>query len=191
VPQWWEAIVTRARFSGNEWVGFTPGRSRAKYRDVGGGVLASSPIRVVSEEGDQVIIGVRVGEIAVAKQWLEQAPGAKTGGFKAVGAITHGASVDGDYIAFHDTMEGRYVLLLVDRDTRGLRWSTSVWAGIARILGRTGAGYWHHIEIIEAAGRVYVFGATNFVIYIEAFDKSDGTNLFRFSSSYDDPPHEL
>jgi hypothetical protein len=61
-------------------------------------------------------------------------------------------------------------------------WETVVWGQLWRPIGLTGGGYRHYHAVHVSQGRVIVFGAGNYAVYVEGFDERTGKCLFRFST---------
>ena len=61
------------------------------------------------------------------------------------------------------------------------QWQAQVWAN--GFIGGAGRGF-HHVEMRASSEHLYVFGAANDGIYIEAFSLQTGAPLFRFSTAY-------
>ncbi len=62
-------------------------------------------------------------------------------------------------------------------------WRAKVW-GEVPIGFKSGKGFFHWIDFRTRDDTVLVFGALNGVFYVEEFSLEDGTNVFRFSTSY-------
>jgi hypothetical protein len=84
------------------------------------------------------------------------------------------------FVATHSAAPRRYSLMRVDPDSGKVRWTTDVWA-TDYYYGLSGPSeHWATLTVKDDA--IIVFGLVNGSAYIEAFRKSDGKNLFRFSS---------
>src|SRR5262249_17723260 len=88
------------------------------------------------------------------------------------------------YVAEHDDVGYPFQLACIDRSTGKVAWRSEVWG-----IWWGGATGVHAMWVAgtEQGDRIVVFGAGSIGIHVEAFRKDDGTNLFRFSNSYDMP----
>jgi hypothetical protein len=87
------------------------------------------------------------------------------------------------FIVLHDH-ESAGELLRYDMDTNEAVWTQRVWGWERPIGSTTGIQPSHRIEVVLSEDAVYVFGASEDVLYIEKFDMNDGRNIFRFSSAF-------
>ena len=77
-----------------------------------------------------------------------------------------------------------YKVFCLDRKSSKLLWSATIWNSVAVVPGRTGRGFTHLASMLVQDKTLYVFGTEDFSMYIEAFRVEDGTNLFRFNTTY-------
>jgi outer membrane protein assembly factor BamB len=69
----------------------------------------------------------------------------------------------------------------IDKNSSKVLWSADV---SAAALGGASSGVDHHmVEMLVHDGTLYVFGACTSTMYIEAFNVSDGSNIFRFGTN--------
>lgn len=88
-------------------------------------------------------------------------------------------------IAVHEDKYLRYPLYALTNKSEKPLWKATVFCEDTLIGGSTGSGFTHCTEsVMDSKGRVLVFGANDFSMYIEGFDLRDGTPSFRFSTSY-------
>lgn len=91
---------------------------------------------------------------------------------------------DGDYvfIAIYGWPPEEFTVYVLNRNTKKQIWTKEVWAASC-VMAYTGQGR-HFVEIRSSQNVVVVFGVSGSAAYLEILDKSTGTNLCRFNSSY-------
>ncbi|MES2788586.1 MAG: hypothetical protein V4719_03120 [Planctomycetota bacterium] len=91
-------------------------------------------------------------------------------------------SPDVVFVACFDNLGLSYKLTAIDRKLKTTIWETNVCS--TAFGGGSGAGFLHHVKLVEANGRIYAFGATWDTIYIEAFNTRTGKAEMRFANRY-------
>jgi hypothetical protein len=86
------------------------------------------------------------------------------------------------YVAVHDNPSRPYQLACLDRVSGKIIWKSEVW-GTSWVCAGTGV-YFMILAIVEQDNRVIVFGWGFSGMNVEGFRVDDGSNLFRFSTSY-------
>jgi hypothetical protein len=69
----------------------------------------------------------------------------------------------------------------IDRKTSKVRWKSKVFGSF---WGNATGRHLMWVALKEQNKRVVVFGSAHTGLHVEAFSPEDGTNLFRFSTSY-------
>jgi hypothetical protein len=85
------------------------------------------------------------------------------------------------YVAVHDDIGYPYPLACLDRVSGKIIWKSEVcgtWWGIGMGI------HFMNIAIVQQDNRVIVFGSGDTGMHVEGFRVDDGSNLFRFSTSY-------
>jgi hypothetical protein len=86
------------------------------------------------------------------------------------------------YLAVSGQFPQNSKIYSIDRGSGKILWSSDIW--VARIIrGSTGSTL-HWLEIIDKRDQIYVFGIWGDSPYVEAFQKDDGQNVFRFGSDH-------
>jgi hypothetical protein len=174
VPEQWEAVALSAKEANRGCVGFREG-DKSLYHRTPSGLYA--PVGTVLE-GTAGGIAVTIGDDSYEFNRAVVALLQRKGTLQSVNA-----HFDGDrcIVAFHSNRGSSYTLYCFDRRSSEEVWSSSVWA--SGIDMYTGVGF-HCAWLVVAHENVFVFGASDESIYIEAFDVRDGENTFRFSTAY-------
>jgi hypothetical protein len=123
---------------------------------------------------------VRVDEIVVrlrnSKDVIDTA--ARKGATYFAGA----ADDDRCYLAAHYGRGSPYSLVAIAQDTGDVLWKAEVWA-CGGIEAYEGLGH-HAVGIEYDTQNVYVFGAADDGVYVEAYSKATGDCAYRFSTAY-------
>jgi hypothetical protein len=194
-PQWWAVCLldTRANRRGNMYSG-------ASIKDTSGDSGTSRPTRDMTSKTntDQTIRlrhpeyaepGVRLQNVSgrtVLVIGLESIPLPdellhKSNSGELFDHISVLASTNCVYVAVHDDVGFPYKLACLDRVSGKIIWKSDVWGTW------WGFGSGVHImivAIVELDNRVIVFGWGSTGMNVEGFCADDGSNLFRFSTSY-------
>lgn len=86
------------------------------------------------------------------------------------------------YVAWHLDAAASYKQYCVDRQSGMILWGTKVWADGGNVFyGGIGS---HVVALVDQKECLIVLGASESCIYLEAFDKDNGKNLYRFSTGY-------
>lgn len=88
-------------------------------------------------------------------------------------------------VAVHDYYWGSYPIYHMKKESEDPTWKAIVLCEDILVPGTSGPGSPHSTELkADSKGRLLVFGAVPFSMYIEGFDLRDGTPAFRFSTLY-------
>ncbi len=131
----------------------------------------------VSKDDSLAVLIMNGEECKIPRALLADNP--KGGSINGVAARI---STDVVYVACFDNFGFSYELTAIDRKSQATIWETDVWA--IAFGGGSGAGFLHQVKLVEADGKIYVFGATWDTIYIEAFDTRTGKATLRFANYY-------
>jgi hypothetical protein len=179
LPNKWADVFGRISYRDSRTVSF-PGvlpedliRSRID-------VFTSKEI-TIEPAGDGFFISLRGQRFPVSQKVLQECR-AEYGASDHLEAMI--VDADRAVITMHRAGIQRYPLVLVNRKTGDKIWRSAVWVERPVVPGRTGLGHMHHVEITVQNDAVVVFGLCDFSAYIEAFHFRDGSNAFRFSTSY-------
>ncbi len=178
VPEWWSELLRRGSYYSGQslWLDMT--RASAPYAKTDSGIFAPAGTRVVYEGADlrvtrdseSMVIPATV--LATAKEQLGDLWGINVlflDRFRRLVAIW------GDGF-------GAYPLFMLDTDSARPVWQASVWGDIPRAIG--GGGLIHWVGLYCAGDMILVVGATDYAAYVQGFSTTNGSNLFRFSTSY-------
>lgn len=91
-------------------------------------------------------------------------------------------SDDRVYVALYSLLPDIYPVHCVDITTGHTVWSAHVWA--SPLMNFNGGGFTHQAHVELTSDRVLIFGAGDYNIYIDAFDRGTGQPLWRFNSVY-------
>lgn len=132
----------------------------------------------VDRESEIVVLSVEESRLRLSRKWLQKVREQES--FDALVAkpcydgswlvMLHGGSPSSHNPVFHLDQKGQVL------------WQAEVWAGV--LPARTGNTWGHWARLVNHDDRAYVFGITDFSLYIEGFSLKDGSALFRFSTSY-------
>jgi hypothetical protein len=181
-PAWWRGAVVNAYARSRDEVivgrteEFEYERQKLELHSASappGTTLAMKDGRVVLSAGADAVV---IPEESV--RWVTQVQPKVSrivwGCYSALFTPTH------CYLAAHDNLGSEFDLSCIERATGKLAWKSKVFGCFW--WDCTGQ-YFSKVSIVDAGDRVVVFGI-GIGMYVEAFNKSDGKNLFRFSSSY-------
>jgi hypothetical protein len=174
-PQWWAEMLLDSR--ANRRDNIYPGDPKKMLYHRAGLDDAQAPVdTTLTRAGDKVTLKVGKESVVIPESLLRKSDSGRV--YSGVSALVMPGRC---YMAEHDNWGHPYQLACIDRSTGKVAWRNEVWG----IWWGAGAGVSHmSVAVTEQGDRIIVFGAGSLGIHVEAFRKDDGTNLFRFSSSY-------
>lgn len=170
MPSWWTDVVLDARAHRRDNI-FPGSPTEEPYHKAGLKYVRAPCDTKIEQVGDGLVLHVRDESIRIPEWGI-------TKYYRHVSALF---TPECCYIAVHDDRGHPYTLACVDRSSAEIVWRAEVWGswwGHSTGVGRA----W--VTVTEQNDRVVVFGAASTGIHVEAFQSSDGKNVFRFSSSY-------
>ena len=87
------------------------------------------------------------------------------------------------YLAIHRRQSGHYNLVCLKSESAEILWRTQGWGSPSWVSIRGSVGD-HWMTVTRQGDRIVVFGVGAFGANVEAFNAKNGSNLFRFSTSY-------
>jgi hypothetical protein len=176
IPHWWENALREVRSRGRDHKVFCLSHVLAFQRG------KSTGLRITTEEGvslskENGTIKLRVGkeslvmprELIIEDRVLDR--------YDDLSVLISGQHW---YVAMYDTVGCKYPLVCLENKTGKMLWQAVVW----------GTWWWEssglhsqRVTLSKQDERVVVFGASNTGAHVEAFRASDGTNLFRVSTT--------
>ena len=182
VPEWWEALMRRSLASaaadGNVALTVTPGKRDPFYMNkavIGADetnlIWMPDRIRSISRDHENLTISIGGDDLVVSPVL------SKIWGLNAMCVGQHRWIV-----AMHSAGHPGYPLLYVDAVTQNEVWRADVWGEFP--IFKSGGGFFHWVDFRVHNDSILVFGALNNSFYVEGFTIAEGTNLFRFSTSY-------
>ena len=87
-------------------------------------------------------------------------------------------------IAMHVDFGSPYEIVCFNRDVGKEEWRAAVWSEFFPFFVTSREGPFHVLDIVVTEKHVTVFGTTSFAMYIESFDVTNGSCVFRFCTSY-------
>jgi hypothetical protein len=174
-PKWWRKTLVNSMAYRRSNVFFAPSDNVTYHQtDVG---LRSFKDVVAVRNGDDVYIARGDKSIHIRNSDFEEM-------LKDLRPRPKFLSVELDdrfcFLAFYDDVCVPYPLVCIDRKSNKPIWSAKAWASAVTAYSGFGA---HSVEILSSADGVFVFGAGVDCLYVEGFNRDDGTSLFRFSTS--------
>jgi hypothetical protein len=174
-PEWWAEMLLDSR--ANRRDNIYPGSPKDMPDHRAGLDDVEAPRdTTLKRDGDKIILKVRKESVSIPEAILRKCDSGRV--CCSVSALITPSRC---YIAVHEDVGYSYPLYCIDRLTAKIVWKSEVWA-----TWWGGASGVHHmsVAVTEQNNRIVVFGAAATGIHVEAFQRDDGTNLFRFSSSY-------
>jgi hypothetical protein len=176
IPRWWEIALGEAKSRGRDHRVTCSSNALAFQR----GKRIITGLRIRTEEGislskENGTITLRVGKqsLVVPKELIIE---------DRVLADNLTVLISGQhwYVALYDTVGYKYPLVCLENKTGKMLWQAVVW----------GTWWWEYsglhsqrVSLSKQDDRVVVFGASSTGAHVEAFKASDGTNLFRVSTT--------
>src|SRR5262249_49882039 len=128
----------------------------------------------LKREGDKVILRIGKESVAIPEDLLQEMA---KGHSNVSGLMTPSRC----FVATHEDSGYSYRLACINRQTGKMLWKSEVFATWWE--HSTGIGHmW--VTVTEQNKRIVLFGCASTGMHVEAFRPEDGTNLFRFSTSY-------
>ncbi len=175
VPKQWEQVVLDARANHRRNI-YAGGLVQGWPYHMAGLDDVRAPLDTTLQKQDEKVL-LRVGQdsASIPRELLGKDDSGSL--WCNVSAAIH---ADRCYIAVHGDWGYPYDLACIDRASAKVLWKSRVWG---TFWGNAGGQSIERVAVTVQSGRVVVFGASGGV-NVEAFNADDGTNLFRFSSSY-------
>jgi hypothetical protein len=174
-PQWWAEMVLDSR--ANRRDNISPGSPKeTPYHRAGLDSAEAPRDTTLKRDGDKIILKVGKDSVPIPEAILD-----KTDSGRVHCNVSALITPSRCYITVHESAGYPYQLFCIDRSTAKIVWKSEVWA--TWWGATTGIGHmW--VALMDQNQRIVVFGAGSTGIHVEAFQRDDGSNLFRFSSSY-------
>jgi hypothetical protein len=175
LPNWWEQKLLNAHAYEREHTYF-PLLDERPYHRTESGLSALSHIKIAKIDKDLV---ASEGNRSFRIPSLLVETSQRKGPVDAVGVL-----IDEErcYVALHSARCSPFKVSSVDRSVDRVVWSVEVWAA-GGLIDYAGRGH-HWITLDVRDGTLFVFGAGDDAVYVEGFSLNDGSNRFRFSTSY-------
>jgi hypothetical protein len=178
-PDWWRDALLASEFNDQGSVFVWKVNKHRRYEQAGVGEVMSPPGTKLKRKNKDLVVQIGGQTATVSEDVVLK----KKRGDRVSAAITVGRC----YLAVHDDLGFAYPLVCVDRVSGKRVWKAEVWD----VFWLRGGLSWlsnpsindRAVAVIEQDERVVVFGAGITGFNIEGFRASDGSNLFRFSSS--------
>jgi hypothetical protein len=168
VPKWWEQMVLDARANRRRNI-YRGQPEEPPYHDAGMDHLWAPKNTTLRREDDKVVLRVDAEFVTVPEELLKRE--------RNISALIR---PDRYYLVEHGNWGHPSELICIDRASSKILWKAEVWG---TRWGSVSGQSQEWVAVTEQNNRVVVFGASGGV-NVEAFNADDGTNLFRFSSSY-------
>lgn len=181
IPEWWTTVVLDSRRyrKGNHILLRLPRSGDAKLEDpyhIAGPNFVRAPHDTTILDAGRVTLRTGEDSIEIPDELIDRSDSGKL--LKNFSALFTNEKC---YVAIHNSWGHPYTLACLDQSTGAIVWTTNVWATFWG-LGSGRSRAWVFVTL--QGERVVVLGASSTGIHVEAFDAKDGTNQFRFSSSY-------
>jgi len=174
IPGWWEEILLGAEGDGPDFAGFPMPKDNNLYHAAGPGVFAPNDTTVV-KDGDNMVLRVGSEFLNLPRLFFEE----ESYSANWLSALMTPGNC---YVAFHNSDGFPYSLFCFERSSSKVLWKAEVQASFWGSTSGISAG--QYVAVTQQGSRVVVFGACRCGSHVEAFDVKDGSNLFRFSTSY-------
>jgi len=173
LPSRWRDAIKTARAHSRQNIFFQ--LSPEGYPNLSFGIRTKNGV-YLEKKDSQVNLVLDAGPVAVPDELV-------TVGRQDINCcLTSSCTRDQAFVAIHSDFPTSFSLSSIDRRNSKLLWKSTVWP-ILENLTYTGAGYAHYVDICVSGRSVYVFGVTNYSVYVQAFNAADGCPLFRFVSN--------
>jgi hypothetical protein len=171
-PEWWREAVLEACANSRRNI-YVPGPKRDFYRRSELEWCRTPTDTTLCKADEEIVLRVGSDTIRLPKDILTH-QGMHCDGASALFTPSR------CYLAVHDDWGYPYKLTCLDRSSAKTVWTADAWGSCWHVA--TGKSHaW--VSVVERGNRVFVFGAAG-GIHVEAFRSENGTNLFRFASTY-------
>jgi hypothetical protein len=174
VPTWWSEMTLTAQAYSRDNIFFLSPKD-APYYQSDSGILVPKDLTVVRSASGVLIAAPSKYQIT-PKVFDEISHGTSPIALSALVGETRA------FVAIHTTRGFSYRLFAIDRTNASVLWSSQVKAHTVPFGVYSGFGF-HFVALVEKGELLYVFGAADDSVYVEAFSTDNGTNVFRFCTS--------